>query len=79
MARFIGDYFIEDGELIETHTSKAVPIDVPLVLLDARNENAIPMLLAYKEACKKRGCCLTHMREIDELITKFTAFRSRVA
>jgi hypothetical protein len=71
---------VEDEGYIEAQivnpAGVPIPADEPLILLRARDHNAVDTLRFYRAKCELEGCTPYHMRGIDNRLEAFERFRN---
>lgn len=67
--------FSTDGvNIFNTVSGEPIPEDEPLMLLRARDVNALAAMVMYYNECKENGCNPLHMLGIQNRIDKFRKF-----
>ncbi len=65
---------LDDFSIVKTSNGEPIPDDEPLMLFRARDQNALPMLLAYRGICIDDGCNDFQLAGVDNRIQAFRDF-----
>lgn len=69
-------HHVEGDQIIKTGNGQAIPQEEPLALFRARDYLALPLLEHYRKLCAADGCTDFQLKQIDELIRRFSQFAS---
>jgi hypothetical protein len=76
--RKLNDMFHIDGErLVKTSNGQPVPDDEPVFVLRARDQAAVPTLLAYIDECRKLGTPADRIEALVDVEREFFRFSIR--
>ncbi len=62
--------------IVNLVSGQEIPEDEPLLLLRARDKNALPLIVYYREVCRDQGCNDLHLAGIAQIINEFERFQS---
>lgn len=72
-------FYIINDRLVKTSNDQPIPDDEPVFILRARDANALPLLVRYREYCRESGSPQQRVDDLANVINQFEKFKNRNA